>query len=92
VDSLGFACHSRARKCLWDLLERRERLAPRIWTSLAGVFKYQSFGKMGLDGGTKITRSDVLRGASWRLATADGSKSTRGGAISTTALLKVRIP
>lgn len=40
---------------------------------------------MGLDGGTYITRSDVLRGQSWELATADNSRSTRGGNASTTA-------
>mmetsp|Transcript_532 Transcript_532/g.1233 ORF Transcript_532/g.1233 Transcript_532/m.1233 type:complete len:225 (-) Transcript_532:237-911(-) len=34
---------------------------------------------MGLDGGTIITRSDVLRGQSWRMAQSDSSKSTRGG-------------
>ena len=40
---------------------------------------------MGLDGGTYITRSDVLRGQSWDLATADNSRSTRGGDASTSA-------
>lgn len=40
---------------------------------------------MGLDGGTYITRSDVLRGQSWELATADNSRSTRGGNASTSA-------
>jgi len=40
---------------------------------------------MGLDGGTYITRSDVLRGQSWELATADNSRSTRGGDASTSA-------
>lgn len=43
---------------------------------------------MGLDGGTKITRSDVLRGQSWRLTNADTSRSTRGGSIPTAELLK----
>ena len=36
---------------------------------------------MGLDGGTTATRSDILRGASWALNTAEASRSTRGGAI-----------
>ncbi|GBG83737.1 hypothetical protein CBR_g37538 [Chara braunii] len=37
---------------------------------------------MGLDGGTIISRSDVVRGSSWRVASADGScRSTRGGQI-----------
>ena len=36
---------------------------------------------MGLDGGTYITRSDVLRGASWALTAADTSRSTRGGNV-----------
>ncbi|WIA40070.1 hypothetical protein OEZ86_013486 [Tetradesmus obliquus] len=39
---------------------------------------------MGLDGGTKMTRSDVLRGQSWRLSQADGSRSTRGGCVTNT--------
>ncbi|GIL72342.1 hypothetical protein Vretimale_4004 [Volvox reticuliferus] len=34
---------------------------------------------MGLDGGTIVTRSDVLRGQSWRVAQNDTSRSTRGG-------------
>ncbi|EFJ43098.1 hypothetical protein VOLCADRAFT_119208 [Volvox carteri f. nagariensis] len=34
---------------------------------------------MGLDGGTIVTRSDVLRGQSWRVAQSDRSRSTRGG-------------
>ena len=40
---------------------------------------------MGLDGGTYITRSDVLRGQSWELAQADNSRSTRGGNASTSS-------
>lgn len=36
---------------------------------------------MGLDGGTIISRNDVLRGSSWRLSQADGSRSSRGGAV-----------
>lgn len=36
---------------------------------------------MGLDGGTYITRSDVLRGQSWELNNAENSRSTRGGAV-----------
>ncbi len=36
----------------------------------------------GLDGGTYITRSDVLRGQSWNVATADDSRSRRGGYVS----------
>ena len=39
---------------------------------------------MGLDGGTYITRSDVLRGQSWDMATADNSRSTRGGNVTST--------
>lgn len=37
----------------------------------------------GLDGGTYITRSDVLRGQSWALSVRDGTRSTRGGDAST---------
>ncbi|KAL1524973.1 hypothetical protein AB1Y20_019849 [Prymnesium parvum] len=39
---------------------------------------------MGLDGGTICTRTDLLRGASWRLANHDGGahRSTRGGQLS----------
>ena len=36
---------------------------------------------MGLDGGTYITRSDVLRGQSWELNKAENSRSTRGGSV-----------
>jgi len=38
---------------------------------------------MGLDGGTIASRTDVLRRASWRLATKDGGahRSTRGGQL-----------
>ena len=36
---------------------------------------------MGLDGGTYMTRSDVLRGSSWALSAADTSRSTRGGSV-----------
>ncbi|GAQ79533.1 hypothetical protein KFL_000320310 [Klebsormidium nitens] len=37
---------------------------------------------MGLDGGTIISRSDVIRGQSWRVNQADSSsRSTRGGQI-----------
>ncbi|BDA48469.1 Replication termination factor 2 [Coccomyxa sp. Obi] len=39
---------------------------------------------MGLDGGTYITRSDVLRGQSWDMATADNTRSTRGGNVAST--------
>ncbi|GAX79470.1 hypothetical protein CEUSTIGMA_g6911.t1 [Chlamydomonas eustigma] len=38
---------------------------------------------MGLDGGTIITRSDVLRGQSWQVNQRDGSRSSRGGSVST---------
>ena len=38
--------------------------------------------KMGLDGGTYVTRSDIIRRSSWAIAQADGSRSTRGGAVS----------
>ena len=39
---------------------------------------------MGLDGGTIATRTDLLRGASWRLANHDGGahRSTRGCQLS----------
>lgn len=44
---------------------------------------------MGLDGGTVITRSDVLRGSSWRLNQANSeSRSTRGGAVSTSEVYR----
>eukprot|EP01025_Chloroclados_australasicus_P045196 TRINITY_DN4931_c1_g1_i1.p2 TRINITY_DN4931_c1_g1~~TRINITY_DN4931_c1_g1_i1.p2 ORF type:complete len:257 (-),score=15.03 TRINITY_DN4931_c1_g1_i1:478-1248(-) len=46
--------------------------------------------KMGLDGGTYITRADVIRGQSWRLSQADTSRSTRGGSISTTKTYEVQ--
>jgi len=36
---------------------------------------------MGLDGGTIITRTDVLRGQSWAVANSDDSRSTRGGQV-----------
>uniref|UniRef100_A0A7S0RM64 Replication termination factor 2 n=1 Tax=Pyramimonas obovata TaxID=1411642 RepID=A0A7S0RM64_9CHLO len=36
---------------------------------------------MGLDGGTVISRSDVLRGQSWDVANSDSSRSTRGGQV-----------
>lgn len=38
---------------------------------------------MGLDGGTIATRTDILRGSSWRLANADAgaARSTRGGQL-----------
>mmetsp|Transcript_9672 Transcript_9672/g.14487 ORF Transcript_9672/g.14487 Transcript_9672/m.14487 type:complete len:454 (+) Transcript_9672:52-1413(+) len=36
---------------------------------------------MGLDGGTIPTRAEILRGASWKLNCADGSRSTRGGSL-----------
>jgi len=36
---------------------------------------------MGLDGGTIPSRTDLLRRASWKLACADSSRSTRGGQI-----------
>ena len=39
---------------------------------------------MGLDGGTIISRSDILRGQSWEVANSDGGASTssRGGQLS----------
>ena len=37
--------------------------------------------KMGFDGGTIPSRSDLLRRASWRLTCQDNSRSTRGGQI-----------
>ena len=45
---------------------------------------------MGLDGGTYITRSDILRGQSWAVANADGTRSTRGGAINASTTFKRR--
>jgi hypothetical protein len=45
---------------------------------------------MGLDGGTIISRSDVLRGASWELSQADTSHSTRGGTVGTATVYKKR--
>ncbi len=45
---------------------------------------------MGLDGGTYITRSDVLRGASWALSTADTSRSSRGGNVQAGTVFKRR--
>ncbi len=38
---------------------------------------------MGLDGGTVISRSDVLRGASWDVSQRDTTRSTRGGSVAT---------
>jgi hypothetical protein len=43
---------------------------------------------MGLDGGTFASRADVLRRASWSLATADTSRSTRGGSIARGSLVR----
>ncbi len=42
---------------------------------------------MGLDGGTYVSRTDVLRRQSWALAQADGgaNRSTRGGAVTDSA-------
>ena len=45
---------------------------------------------MGLDGGTYITRSDILRGQSWAVANADSTRSTRGGAINASTTFKRR--
>ena len=44
---------------------------------------------MGLDGGTIPTRSDILRGQSWRLANNDAGaqRSTRGGQLTATGAL-----
>ena len=43
---------------------------------------------MGLDGGTFATRADILRRSSWKLAQADSSWSTRGGALNRGALTR----
>lgn len=52
--------------------------------ALAAVLHSAAGDEMGLDGGTVISRSDVLRGSSWRLNQSNsGSRSTRGGAVST---------
>lgn len=45
---------------------------------------------MGLDGGTYVTRSDVLRGQSWAMAQADASRSTRGGSVGRADIYKKR--
>lgn len=37
---------------------------------------------MGLDGGTYVTRTDVLRRQSWAFSQADNTHSRRGGAAS----------
>ena len=44
---------------------------------------------MGLDGGTIPTRSDILRGQSWRLTNSDGGgqRSTRGGQLTASGAL-----
>ena len=44
---------------------------------------------MGLDGGTIISRSDVLRGQSWEVTNAqDDSRSSRGGSVGTARVFK----
>lgn len=45
---------------------------------------------MGLDGGTYITRTDVLRGQSWAYAQADSTRSTRGGAAGASTVYRPR--
>lgn len=45
---------------------------------------------MGLDGGTIISRADVIRGASWDLTNSDTSRSSRGGSIDPGAVWKRR--
>lgn len=47
---------------------------------------------MGLDGGTYVSRTDVLRRQSWALAQADGgaNRSTRGGAVTDSATYRPR--
>ena len=47
---------------------------------------------MGLDGGTYVSRTDVLRRQSWALAQADGgaNRSTRGGAVPDSATYRPR--
>ena len=57
-----------------DTYGDEERYGGRV-----GKWERREEEAMGLDGGTKISRSDVLRGASWQLAHSDGSRSTRGG-------------
>ena len=49
----------------------------------------RSAAAMGLDGGTIVTRTDVLRGSSWRLANQDDGRqrSTRGGQLTATGAL-----
>lgn len=48
---------------------------------------------MGLDGGTYVSRTDVLRRQSWALAQADGgaNRSTRGGAVPDSATYQPRV-
>jgi len=45
---------------------------------------------MGLDGGTYITRTDVLRGQSWAYTQADSTRSTRGGAAGASTVYRPR--
>ncbi len=45
---------------------------------------------MGLDGGTYVTRSDVLRRQSWAYSQADSSRSTRGGAVADSSVYRPR--
>lgn len=54
---------------------------------VCGAFVIQ-ISMPGLDGGTYITRSDVLRGQSWNLASEDSRRSTRGGCISASHVYK----
>ena len=48
-----------------------------------GQLAEYTISRMGLDGGTIPTRSDILRGQSWRLTNSDGGgqRSTRGGQL-----------
>jgi hypothetical protein len=45
---------------------------------------------MGLDGGTYVTRTDVLRRQSWAFSQADNTHSRRGGAASDSTVYRPR--
>lgn len=62
---------------------------PDHWLVIKHVhLKWWEAASMGLDGGTIITRSDVLRGTSWALSQQDGTRSSRGGAVGTSKVYK----
>ena len=57
----------------------RATLGPRATARVSSVPRRRA---MGLDGGTIISRSDILRGQSWDVANADGGASTSSRAAS----------